>query len=105
MLLRIIVLTSIFIFLNVKAEDLKNCKWDNRNGIPCIAISKTPNTSYLSQGSVNKIVINRQEIEKSVEDRSIKKDPPVFSDTDNVILKIAGALILAGFLFGLFSSL
>ena len=66
MLLRIVVLTSIFfIFLNVKAEDLKNCKWDNRNGIPCIAISKTPNTSYLSEGSVNKIVINRQEIEKS----------------------------------------
>ena len=65
MLLRIILLSSIFIFLNVKAEDLKNCKWDNRNGIPCIAISKTPNTSYLSEGSVNKIIINRQEIEQS----------------------------------------
>ena len=58
-------------------------------------------------GEVKTPVINqeRQEIEKGSEDRSIKKDPPVFSDTDNVILKIAGALILAGFLFGLFSSL
>ena len=65
MLLRIIILTSIFLFLNVKAEDLYNCKWDNRDGIPCITISKTPNTSYLSEESVNKIVINRQEIEKS----------------------------------------
>ena len=65
MLLRTIVLISIFIFLNVKAESLKNCEWDNRDGVPCITISKTPNTSYLSENSVNKIVINRQEIEKS----------------------------------------
>ena len=58
-------------------------------------------------GGVKTPLINqeRQEIEKSSEDGSIKKDPPVFSDTDNVIFKIAGALILAGFLFGLFSSL
>ena len=64
MLLRIIVLISIFIFLNVKAEDLKNCEWDNRDGVPCITVTKTPNTSYLSEGSVNKIVI-KEEIEKS----------------------------------------
>ena len=58
-------------------------------------------------GEVKTPVINQehQEIEKNSKDRSIKKDPPAFSDKDNVILKIAGALILAGFLFGLFSSL
>ena len=65
MLLIIIVLFSFFIFLIVKAEDLKDCEWDNRDGVPCITVTKTPNTSYLSEGSVNKIVINRQEIEKS----------------------------------------
>ena len=65
MLLRIVVLISLFIFFNLKADGLKNCNWDNRNAIPCITVSKTPNTSFLSEGSVNKIVINRQEIEKS----------------------------------------
>ena len=34
-----------------------------------------------------------------------KKENPVFSKSDNLILKIVGALILAGFLFGLLSSL
>ena len=34
-----------------------------------------------------------------------KKENTVFSKSDNLILKIAGALILAGFLFGLLSSL
>ena len=37
---------------------LDNCEWDNRKGIPCIAISKTPNTSSISEKSVNKTVIN-----------------------------------------------
>ncbi len=41
------------------------CEWDNRKGIPCIAISKTPNTSNISEKSVNKTVINRKDIEKS----------------------------------------
>ena len=44
---------------------LDNCEWDNRKGIPCIAISKTPNTSRISEKSVNKTVINRKDIEKS----------------------------------------
>ena len=33
---------------NIYAEDLKNCEWDNREGTPCLTISKTPNTSSFS---------------------------------------------------------
>ena len=51
--------------LNLFAAELKNCEWDNREGIPCIAISKTPNTSSFSERSVSKIIIDREEIEKS----------------------------------------
>ena len=70
-------------------------------------IKKRQGINFEKIGVVKTPVINqeRQVIEKSSEDRSIKKDPPAFSDTDNVIFKIAGALILVGFLFGLFSSL
>ena len=70
-------------------------------------IKKRQGINFEKIGGAKAPVINQehQEIGKSSEDRSIKKDPPTFSDTDNVIFKIAGALILAGFLFGLFSSL
>jgi len=64
MLQRIILLT-ILLISNSYAENLKNCKWDNRKGVPCVVISKTPNTSSFSEGSVSKIIINRQQIEKS----------------------------------------
>ncbi len=64
MLQRIILLT-ILLISNSYAENLKNCKWDNRKGVPCVVISKTPNTSSFSEGSVSKITINRQQIEKS----------------------------------------
>ena len=70
-------------------------------------IKKKQGINFEKIGGVKTPAINqeREDFEKSSEDRSIKKDTPVFSDTDNVIFKIAGALILAGFLFGLFSSL
>lgn len=44
---------------------MKNCEWDNRKGTPCIVVSKTPNTSFFSERSVSKIIINRELIEKS----------------------------------------
>ena len=55
----------IFFISSLYAENLKKCEWDNRKGVACIVISKTPNTSYFSEGSVGKTVINREEIEKS----------------------------------------
>jgi len=47
------------------ANEMKKCEWDNRAGIPCITVNKTSNTSYFSEGSVSKLVVNRQEIERS----------------------------------------
>ena len=60
-----ILIFLIFLISDLYAENLKNCEWDNRKGTPCIVISKTPNTSSFSEGSVGKIIINREQIEKS----------------------------------------
>ena len=46
-----------------KALALENCKWDNREGTPCLTISKTSNTSNYNSGSVIKKVFNKQQIE------------------------------------------
>ena len=62
MLVRIIIF-FIFSISNLYAENLKNCQWDNRKGVPCIVISKTPNTSEISEIGINKIVISKKEID------------------------------------------
>ena len=61
MLKRIIIFFIISISA-VNAEDLRNCNWDNRKGIPCITVSKTSNTSAYSEQGINKIIITKQEI-------------------------------------------
>ena len=62
--MRTIFLSLILIFnsISVKAENLPNCKWDNRNGIPCTTITKTNNTSKISESGVYKTIINKQDI-------------------------------------------
>ncbi len=62
MLLRIIIFV-IFSITNLYAENLKNCQWDNRKGVPCIVITKTPNTSEYSEIGINKIFISKKEID------------------------------------------
>jgi vitamin B12 transporter len=62
MLLKIIILI-IFCITNLYAENLKNCQWDNRKDVPCIVISKTPNSSEISEIGINKIVISKKEID------------------------------------------
>ena len=58
--MRIIFLCLIFILnvFSVKAESLPNCKWDNRSGTPCVNITKTNNTSKISEAGVFKTVIS-----------------------------------------------
>ena len=29
--------------------ELKKCEWDNKDGIPCMTVKKTPNTSCLNK--------------------------------------------------------
>jgi len=57
---------NIFIIIfSFKSYALENCKWDNKQGKPCIKISKTSNTSAFSSQGVNKQVISKEFIEKS----------------------------------------
>ena len=66
-LMKLILLNLILILniLTVKAENLVNCKWDNRNGVPCITVSKTNNTSKISESGINKKIITKQDIENT----------------------------------------
>tara|TARA_Y100000590_G_scaffold458314_1_gene612788 strand:- start:620 stop:2488 length:1869 start_codon:yes stop_codon:yes gene_type:complete len=64
MYLKLIVIFLI-LTINSYADELKKCKWDNREGVPCIVISKTPNTSDISEETINKIIINKNQIEQS----------------------------------------
>ncbi len=64
MMFRILVSILITIYSsNVYA--LENCNWKNKKGVPCITVSKTPNTSSFNEQGVNKIVITKQDILKS----------------------------------------
>ena len=49
-------------YFSFNASALENCKWNNKKGVPCLTISKPPNTSELNQESVNKIIITKQDI-------------------------------------------
>ena len=53
------------IFFTLNANALDDCKWNIKNGAPCLIISKTNNTSKISEAGVNKIIINKQDIENS----------------------------------------
>ena len=46
----------------LNAESLSKCDWDNREGIQCLTISKTPNTSYLNSNSINKKTFSKKMI-------------------------------------------
>ena len=56
---KVIIICIIFV-LPVKAERLKDCKWDNRKGTPCLVVSKTPNTSEYSMHGVDKVIITKK---------------------------------------------
>ncbi len=62
MFLRIIFL-FLFFLTKLGAEELKECEWDNRDGVPCLTISKTSNTSAYNKGNVVKKVFNKKNIE------------------------------------------
>ena len=51
-----------FLFFSTKALTLEKCEWDNKKGIPCLTITKTPNTSFLNGESINKKIYTKQMI-------------------------------------------
>ena len=60
MLLRIVII--LLLTTSLSAENLKDCQWDNKRGVPCLTVSKTPNTSAYSELGINKIIITKQDI-------------------------------------------
>ena len=57
------ILIFLFIFNFCSALALDNCSWDNREGVPCLTINKTSNTSVYNNKSVIKKIFNKQQIE------------------------------------------
>ena len=58
----IIYILFLLIFLNLKAYGLEECKWNNKDGIPCVTISKTSNTSGYNKDYVNKKIFTKKDI-------------------------------------------
>ena len=58
-------LTIILTIYTFNVSALENCTWDNKKGIPCVTVSKTPNTSILNKEGINKITITKEDIIKS----------------------------------------
>lgn len=59
--IKFVIIYNIF-FFTFEVTALENCKWDNKKGVPCLTISKTPNTSEYNQDSVNRVIITKQDI-------------------------------------------
>ena len=53
---------SLLILKSSNALALEKCKWNNKDGVPCITVSKTTNSSYYNQNNINKIIITKKDI-------------------------------------------
>jgi vitamin B12 transporter len=61
-----LIITLLFILTySINVFGLENCKWNNAEGVPCVTVSKTTNTSDFSNNGVNKQIITKQDIQKS----------------------------------------
>ena len=72
-------------FLPLKSKELNNCEWKDQSGTPCLTIFSAPNTSEITEGTLGKTVITKQQIIESGYDdvRSLLEQVPgidVYSD-------------------------
>ena len=51
--------------LPVKGKELKKCEWKNKSGKPCLTIFSAPNTSKITQATLGKTVITKQQMIQS----------------------------------------
>ena len=58
---KVIILVALFPF-NLICENLEECKWNNSEGVPCLTIFSAPNTSILSEETVGKTVITKNQM-------------------------------------------
>ena len=80
-----ILIISILSFLPVKSKELNKCEWKDESGAPCLTIFSAPNTSKITEGTLGKTVITKQQmIESGYDDvRSLLEQVPgvdVYSD-------------------------
>ena len=61
----LLILIGVFIYLPLEGRELKNCKWKNNEGTPCLTIFSAPNTSDLNKSSLNKVVITKKQMIES----------------------------------------
>ena len=54
-----------FNFLQVQSSELDNCSWKNKAGIPCVTIFSAPNTSEITEQTLGKTVITKQQMIES----------------------------------------
>jgi len=52
-------------FLPVKSKELNKCEWKNKSTKPCITIFSAPNTSKITEGTLGKTVITKQQMIES----------------------------------------
>ena len=57
-----IFLILVLTIFNFNVSALEDCRWDNKKGVPCLTVSKTPNTSMFSKQGISKTIITKQDI-------------------------------------------
>jgi len=62
---KILIGIFLLIFSTIEVFSLEKCEWKNDEGKPCLIISKTPNTSSISNKNINKISITKEDIVNS----------------------------------------
>ena len=65
MIIKRVIFILILSTFSLDAFALENCKWNNKAGVPCTTVSKTPNTSSYSAQGVAKKVFTKQQIVES----------------------------------------
>jgi len=60
-----LIILSLLIFLPLKSKEIKNCKWKNVSGTPCLTIFSAPNTSKITESALGKTVITKKQIIES----------------------------------------
>ncbi len=60
-----IIIVSIHFFLPLKGKELEKCEWKNVSGVPCLTVFSVPNTSQISENTVGKTIISKQQINES----------------------------------------
>ena len=65
--LTMIKLLILIIYISISLSEVsakESCKWNNSKGIPCVSISKIPNTSSINKNFVNKDVFTKKNIQE-----------------------------------------